>query len=106
MQRGHVKSRSNGFEHVLQVGGLAALLTILGGCGPALSKSDLGTVVFKVPKVAGTDKPYKMPKLGPPDKKSQEHLRARRAEPWLLSQWQYHLLGWQLNCRPSVCEAA
>ncbi len=38
------------------------LLTIICGCGPALSKQDLGHVVFEDPKVAG-DKPYEMPKL-------------------------------------------
>ena len=39
----------------------------LAGCGPELSKNDLGTVVFEVPKVAGADQPYQMPQLGPPE---------------------------------------
>jgi hypothetical protein len=52
------------------------LLVTLGGCGPELSKSDLGTVIFEVPKVSGADKPYPMPKLTPPDeKKGLEGLR-------------------------------
>ena len=38
----------------------------LGGCGPQLSQSDLGTVVFELPQVAGAEEPYKMPQLGPP----------------------------------------
>jgi hypothetical protein len=59
----------------LQLGGSAVLAVILGGCGPELAKSDLGTVVFEVPKVAGADKPYTMPKLGPPDEKNEEHPR-------------------------------
>jgi hypothetical protein len=42
------------------------LLTFLAGCGPRVSKSDLGVVVFEVPKVAGSDEPYQMPELGPP----------------------------------------
>jgi hypothetical protein len=42
------------------------LLPLVTGCGPALSKTDLGTVVFEVPKVEGADKPYLMPELGPP----------------------------------------
>ncbi len=47
------------------VGFLLALAT-LGGCGPELSKEDLGTVEFKVPEVAGSKEPYPMPELGPP----------------------------------------
>lgn len=45
---------------------LLLLMVSLAGCGPALSKSDLGTVSFEVPKVAGSEKPYLMPQLGPP----------------------------------------
>jgi hypothetical protein len=46
---------------------LALLLTglSLAGCGAELSKADLGTVVFEVPKVPGTEEPYEMPQLGP-----------------------------------------
>lgn len=33
------------------------------GCGPALSKTDLGTVVFEIPKVPGADTAYRMPQL-------------------------------------------
>jgi hypothetical protein len=45
----------------------AATLTAisLAGCGAQLSKADLGTVVFEVPKVAGSDEPYRMPQLDP-----------------------------------------
>lgn len=47
---------------------LAALIVLmcLTGCGPELSQQDLGHVVYEVPKVAGADKPYPMPELGPP----------------------------------------
>jgi len=51
---------------MLRFRGLAILLLFLSGCGPALSKQDLGTVVFEVPKVAGADEPYRMPQPGPP----------------------------------------
>jgi hypothetical protein len=39
--------------------GLLILLVVIGGCGPQLSKADLGTVVFEVPKLSGSDEPYK-----------------------------------------------
>lgn len=42
------------------------LAVLLAGCGPELSKSDLGTIIYDVPKVAGADEPYQMPQLGPP----------------------------------------
>jgi hypothetical protein len=47
---------------------LAAMIVLmpLAGCGPELSQQDLGHVVFELPKVADTDKPYPMPQLGPP----------------------------------------
>ena len=51
---------------MLRFRGLAILLLFLSGCGLALSRQDLGTVVFEVPKVAGADEPYRMPELGPP----------------------------------------
>jgi hypothetical protein len=45
---------------------LIVLLVSLGGCGPELSKSDLGTVSYEEPKIPGADRPYEMPQLGPP----------------------------------------
>ena len=75
MQRYRVKSRKSRLGLILQLSGLAVLAVILGGCGPELSKSDLGTVVFEIPKVAGVNKPYLMPKLGPPDHKDEEQSR-------------------------------
>jgi hypothetical protein len=65
-------------RHILWFSGLAVLLVIFGGCGPELSRTDLGTVEFKLPdpKVIGADKPYPMPKLATPDeKKGLEGLR-------------------------------
>ena len=53
--------------------GLLIFLAFLAGCGPELSKTDLGTVVYEVPKVAGADEPYQMPQLGPPSKKPEMH---------------------------------
>jgi hypothetical protein len=75
VQRDRVKIRKSRLGLVLQFSGLAIFAVILGGCGPELSKSDLGTVVFEVPKVAGADKPYPLPKLGPADEKQEEHSR-------------------------------
>jgi hypothetical protein len=56
---------------ILRFSGLLVFLVILGGCGPELSKSDLGTVVFEVPKIAGADKPYHMPQLDHPTDQKQ-----------------------------------
>jgi hypothetical protein len=44
---------------------MATMSVLAIGCGAELSKRDLGHVVFEVPKVAGADKPYEMPKLAP-----------------------------------------
>lgn len=44
---------------------LISLLLVV-GCVPSLSKSELGTVEFELPKVAGADQPYPMPQLGAP----------------------------------------
>ena len=49
----------------------------LGGCGPQLSQSDLGTMVFELPQVAGAEEPYKMPQLGPPLEHKEELLGPR-----------------------------
>jgi len=46
-------------------------LLFLTGCGPEVAREALGTVVFVVPQVAGSEKPYEMPKLGPPLKKTE-----------------------------------
>jgi hypothetical protein len=40
-----------------------AILAVLPGCGPNVSRSDLGTIVYEVPTVAGADEPYKYPDL-------------------------------------------
>ncbi len=53
--------------------GLLAALVLLAGCGPELSKTDLGTVVYELPKVAGSDEPYQMPQLGPPREEDEDH---------------------------------
>jgi hypothetical protein len=44
---------------------LALALLCLGpsGCESEVSKGDLGTVVFEVPKVPGAEKPYVFPQL-------------------------------------------
>ncbi len=48
----------------IAVGLLLGIVTA--GCGPNVSRSDLGTVVFEVPTVAGADEPYELPELPPP----------------------------------------
>jgi hypothetical protein len=45
---------------------LLAVGVLATGCGPAVSKSDLGTIVTELPKVKGSDKPFEMKQLGPP----------------------------------------
>jgi hypothetical protein len=46
---------------------LLVSLVLLPGCGPELSKNDLGTVVNELPKVAGADEPYHMSQLDVPE---------------------------------------
>lgn len=36
------------------------------GCGPAVPRSELGTIVYEVPTVAGAEEPYRLPDLAPP----------------------------------------
>lgn len=45
---------------------VVCLLPMVSGCDSGVSKEELGTVQFEVPKVPRADKPYAMPKLGPP----------------------------------------
>ena len=52
--------------------GLVVLVVLLAGCGPELSRTDLGTVVYELPKVAGSDEPYQMPQLGPPQDEDED----------------------------------
>ena len=42
-----------------------AVGALLPGCGPAVSKSDLGTILTELPKVKGSDEPFEMKELGP-----------------------------------------
>ncbi len=46
--------------------GLFALAMVVPGCGPAVAKSDLGDIVYEVPTVPGTDKPFPIPEVVPP----------------------------------------
>jgi hypothetical protein len=46
--------------------GLLGIFSTLPGCGPAVSRSDLGEVRYEVPEVPGADKEYKIPDVGPP----------------------------------------
>ena len=42
--------------------GLAALL-LLGGCEQKVPKEELGTIIYEVPKVPGSEQPFKIPQL-------------------------------------------
>ena len=53
---------------------LAILLISPAGCGPAVSKEDLGTVVFELPKVPGADTPYQMPQPESPPEHGKDHV--------------------------------
>ena len=46
---------------------LAGLLatTAASGCGPSLSEEELGTVLFEVPEVPGSEEPYTLPDAVP-----------------------------------------
>jgi hypothetical protein len=44
-----------------------AVAVLSAGCGPAVSKSDLGTIVTELPKLKGSEEqPFEMKELGPP----------------------------------------
>jgi hypothetical protein len=47
------------------------------GCGAQVSKADLGTVIFELPKIPGVEEPYQMPQLDQPDKGGDEAGAAR-----------------------------
>jgi hypothetical protein len=40
-----------------------AVLLVVPGCGPQVAREDLGKIVYEVPKVPGSDKPYPLPPL-------------------------------------------
>lgn len=40
-----------------------AVLLLLSGCGPQVAQEDLGKIVYEVPKMPGSDKPYPLPPL-------------------------------------------
>ncbi len=39
-------------------------LVAISGCGPEVSRSDLGTILDQTPQLPGTDEPYALPKVG------------------------------------------
>ena len=49
------------------------------GCRPSVSKSDLGTIVYDVPTVAGADAPFPYPKLPPPAPGSEAERRMKQS---------------------------
>jgi len=49
------------------------------GCRPSISESDLGTIVYEVPTVAGADAPFPYPKLPPPAPGSEAERRMKQS---------------------------
>jgi hypothetical protein len=49
------------------------------GCRPSVSESDLGTIVYEVPTVAGADAPFPFPKLPPPAPGSEADRRMKQS---------------------------
>jgi hypothetical protein len=56
---------------------LLILLISPAGCGPALSETDLGTVIFEMPQVPGADTPYRIPQLEAPVEQGKDHATQR-----------------------------
>lgn len=51
--------------------GLSAML-VLSGCERRIPKEELGKVIFEVPQVPGSEKPFIMPELEPLEKEKGE----------------------------------
>lgn len=49
-------------QHLIWVVVGLAFAVWIPGCGPNVSKSDMGTIVYEVPTVAGVEEPYQVPK--------------------------------------------
>lgn len=66
--------------------GLGALLAsglIVSGCCPSCSEGDLGTMVYEVPTVPGSEVPFPLPKLDPEAAQAEEDETARESLPSL-----------------------
>jgi hypothetical protein len=63
------------YAFVLGRVGLAAAfavsLLVVGGCGRGCSEKELGTIVYEVPNVPGSEKTFLLPKLDPAAKSSE-----------------------------------
>jgi hypothetical protein len=53
-------------RHVLSCAFAIGLGISIVGCGPTVSHSDLGTIVYEVPNIPGAEEPYRLPDLPPP----------------------------------------
>jgi hypothetical protein len=67
---------------------LSAVILVIVGCGPELSKQDLGTVVFQMPKISDTSEPKPESSAKPSKRAAQEkkpivksHVSPDEAEP-------------------------
>jgi hypothetical protein len=54
-------------------------ISVLPGCGRSVDSREFGTIVQGIPQVEGADKPFEMPKLGPPP--SPEEVRKAQHRP-------------------------
>jgi len=45
---------------------LMVCLLLASGCGPTVSREDLGTILDEIPEVPGAEKPFKLPELNQP----------------------------------------
>jgi len=64
--------------------GLSLLLgpsLVIAGCGPSYSDEELGTMVYEVPDVPGSDETFPMPELDP--KAAEEAQETEEADPSL-----------------------
>lgn len=64
---------------LLSGGLLVIALLFLSGCGRSADSREFGTIVEGIPRVEGADKPFEMPKLGPPP--SPEEVRKAQHKP-------------------------
>jgi hypothetical protein len=60
---------------------LLPLISLAGCGGPALSKTDLGTVIFQIPEVPGADTPYRIPQLQGEPEPGKQHLTQHLPSP-------------------------
>jgi hypothetical protein len=56
-------------------------IAAMGGCGPEVSRSELGRVLPEVPQVPGAEKPYQFPKSDKPAIHDPHALESQNSQP-------------------------